>query len=259
MCNQYLLVIYLSVIENSAMATRSDAATRDADNRRARLRQWIDERFGGSQAAFVVAHKLNQGEISSLLKDKSFGSVKARNLETLTGMPERYLDDRALQESVPVGVPAFPRDAPQDGYVRLQHLSPQPSMGYGSAICEPVEVVRHLDVLESWVHQKVGSANYDRIKILTGCGQSMRPTIQDQDLVFVDVGQRFIDIPGIYVIDVCGRFLLKRALILSDGTLILKSDNTTEFPDEERIDLKKVADTVNVAGRVKAWWTLQQG
>lgn len=163
------------------------------------------------------------------------------------------------QAPAPVGVPVSPRDEPQEGYVRLQHLSPQPSMGPGTEICEPVEVVRHLDVLESWVHQKVGSANYDRIKILTGCGQSMRPTIQDQDLVFVDVGQRFIDIPGIYAIDVCGRFLLKRALILSDGTLILKSDNTAEFPDEERIDLKKVADTVNVAGRVKAWWTLQQG
>lgn len=160
---------------------------------------------------------------------------------------------------VPVGVPVSPRDEPPAGYVRLQHLSPQPSMGPGTELCEPVDVVRHLDVLESWVRQKVGSANYDRIKILTGCGQSMRPTIQDQDLVFVDVSQRFIDIPGIYAIDVCGRFLLKRALILTDGTLVLKSDNAAEFPDEERIDLRKAADSINVAGRVKAWWTLQQG
>lgn len=165
----------------------------------------------------------------------------------------------SLPPSAPVGVPAFPREQPASGYVRLQHLSPQPSMGPGAELCEPVQLVRHLDVLESWVRQKVGSASYDRIKILTGCGQSMRPTIQDQDLVFVDIGQRTIDIPGIYVLDVCGRFLLKRAMILSDGTLVLRSDNITEFPDEERIDLKKAAETVNVAGRVKAWWTLQQG
>ena len=245
------------------MATRSDAAIRDADNRRARLRQWIEERYNGSQAAFVAAHKLNQGEISSLLKDKSFGSVKARNLEALTGMPERFLDDRAggglLPTPAPVGVPTFPREQPAAGYVRLQHLSPQPSMGLGTELCEPVQVVRHLDVLESWVRQKVGSTSYDRIKILTGCGQSMRPTIQDQDLVFVDIGQRIIDVPGIYVLDVCGRFLLKRAMILSDGTLVLRSDNTDEFPDEERIDLRTAHECVNVAGRVKAWWTLQQG
>ena len=243
------------------MATRSDAAIRDADNRRAKLRQWIDERYNGSQAAFVAAHNLNQGEISALLKDKSFGGVKARNLETLTGMPERFLDERqeAALDPSPVGVPAFPREMPASGYVRLQHLSPQPSMGPGAELCEPVQLVRHLDVLESWVRQKVGSASYDRIKILTGCGQSMRPTIQDQDLVFVDIGQRTIDIPGIYVLDVCGRFLLKRAMILSDGTLVLRSDNTVEFPDEERIDLSKAHESVNVAGRVKAWWTLQQG
>ncbi|MEG2990186.1 MAG: S24 family peptidase [Citrobacter sp.] len=164
-----------------------------------------------------------------------------------------------LPPSAPVGVPVFPREQPASGYVRLQHLSPQPSMGPGAELCEPVQLVRHLDVLESWVRQKVGSASYDRIKILTGCGQSMRPTIQDQDLVFVDIGQRTIDIPGIYVLDVCGRFLLKRAMILSDGTLVLRSDNTAEFPDEERIDLSKAAESVNVAGRVKAWWTLQQG
>ena len=176
------------------------------------------------------------------------------------------LDVAALMEapiqpsaSAPVGIPAFSRDQPALGYVRLQHLSPKPSMGLGSELCEPAQLVRHLDVLESWVRQKVGSASYDRIKILTGCGQSMRPTIQDQDLVFVDIGQRTIDIPGIYVLDVCGRFLLKRAMILSDGTLVLRSDNTAEFPDEERIDLSKAAESVNVAGRVKAWWTLQQG
>lgn len=196
------------------------------------------------------------GEDTALVLAKAFPAFFGDARELLPAVPVPH---GATATQPPVGVPAFPRDEPQEGYVRLQHLSPQPSMGPGAEICEPVEVVRHLDVLESWVHQKVGSANYDRIKILTGCGQSMRPTIQDQDLVFVDIGQRFIDIPGIYAIDVCGRFLLKRALILSDGTLILRSDNTTEFPDEERIDLKKAADTVNVAGRVKAWWTLQQG
>ncbi len=80
------------------MSTRSEAAVRDAENRRARLRQWIDENFGGVQAAFVARHSLNQGEISALLKDKSFGSVKARNLEAKTGMPERYLDAMAGDE-----------------------------------------------------------------------------------------------------------------------------------------------------------------
>lgn len=173
-------------------------------------------------------------------------------------------DDRSLvvtpsaPPSSPIEVPVAGDPVPI-GYVRLQHLSPTPSMGPGKSLSEPAHIIRHLDVLESWVRQKVGSTNYDRIKILTGCGQSMLPTIHDNDLVFVDMGQKSIDVPGIYVLDICDRLLLKRALILSNGVLVLRSDNSDEFPDEERIDLKSAADTVNVAGRVKAWWTLHQG
>lgn len=149
-------------------------------------------------------------------------------------------------------------DTVPDGYVRLEHLSPRPAMGDGGLV-DMVHVVRHLDVLEQWVRQKVGTTNPNRIKVLTGNGNSMEPTIQDQDLVFVDVGQQSIEVAGIYVIDVAGRLLLKKALILSDGTLILRSDNTEEYPDEERHNLAKTADTIHVAGRVLAWWTLRRG
>jgi phage repressor protein C with HTH and peptisase S24 domain len=240
----------------------------------ARLKALWDERPHRTQAEFGEHYGLGgQANVGHYLLGRSSLNAKAAMaFSTELGIPVSDFSPRVAAElgkvtggipvptaPPPVGVPISSRDDPPEGYVRLQHLSPQPSMGHGSAICEPVEVVRHLDVLENWVHQKVGSANYDRIKILTGCGQSMRPTIQDQDLVFVDISQRFIDIPGIYVIDVCGRFLLKRALILSDGTLVLKSDNTSEFPDEEKIDLRRAADSINVAGRVKAWWTLHQG
>lgn len=212
------------------------------------------------------------GTISALEnRDSSrskFASPIARGLGMTVEMLEdetQDLDVRALLAvpasygQPPIGIPALNKEPPPAGYVRLQHLSPKPSMGHGAVLTEPVHVVQHLDVLESWVMQKVGSTDYSRIKILTGCGQSMQPTIQDQDLVFVDTAQRFIDMPGIYVLDVCGRLLLKRALILSTGTLVLKSDNNKEFPDEEHIDLKTAGDSVNIAGRVKGWWTLKQG
>ncbi|WP_313080512.1 helix-turn-helix transcriptional regulator [Pulveribacter sp.] len=156
-------------------------------------------------------------------------------------------------------VAAAEDDAVAYGYVRLENLSPEPAMGDGAVLDEPIQVVRQLDVWEQWLRQKVGSANPERIRVLTARGRSMLPTIQDQDLVFVDVWQREIREPGIYVVDVAGRLLLKKALIQSTGTLILRSDNVEEYPDEERHDLEKVADTINVAGRVLAWWTLRRG
>lgn len=150
-------------------------------------------------------------------------------------------------------------NAPPPGYVRLEHLSPTPSMGRGRELDTPVQLVQHLDVLEQWVREKVGSVNPSRIKVLTGSGNSMSPTINDGDLVFVDVECRSIEAAGIYVLDVAGRLILKKAMILSSGTLIIRSDNIDEYPDEERYDLRHIAEAITVCGKVMAWWSLKKG
>ena len=60
--------------------------------RRANLRQWIDERCGGRQALFAQAAAVNPGELSALLKNKSFGEKKARKIEQAAAMPAMWLD-----------------------------------------------------------------------------------------------------------------------------------------------------------------------
>ena len=69
-------------------------------HRRARLRLWINTHFDGSQAAFIADaaehdHQLNQGEISGLLKKKSFGEKRARALELVARMSPGWLDRTA--------------------------------------------------------------------------------------------------------------------------------------------------------------------
>lgn len=44
--------------------------------RRQNLKKWIDEKYKGVQANFVNATDINQGELSALLKNKSFGEKK---------------------------------------------------------------------------------------------------------------------------------------------------------------------------------------
>ena len=60
--------------------------------RRANLRQWIDERCGGRQALFAQTVAVNPGELSALLKNKSFGEKKARKIEQAAAMPAMWLD-----------------------------------------------------------------------------------------------------------------------------------------------------------------------
>ncbi len=49
------------------------------DLRRRNLRQWIADKYGGQQTRFAEAIAINQGELSALLKNKSFGEKKAAN------------------------------------------------------------------------------------------------------------------------------------------------------------------------------------
>ena len=60
--------------------------------RRANLRQWIDERCGSRQALFAQTAAVNPGELSALLKNKSFGEKKARKIEQAAAMPAMWLD-----------------------------------------------------------------------------------------------------------------------------------------------------------------------
>lgn len=62
------------------------------DIRRARLAQLIAERYK-SQADFVSSTGENQGEVSGLLKTKSFGEKKARKIESKAGLPAGWLDE----------------------------------------------------------------------------------------------------------------------------------------------------------------------
>lgn len=66
-------------------------------NRRKKLRAWIDANCGGAQVDFITqcanrAYEISQGELSGLLRAKSFGEKKARAIERGAGMPTGYLD-----------------------------------------------------------------------------------------------------------------------------------------------------------------------
>jgi len=60
--------------------------------RRVRLAQLIKDHYDGSQARFVEVTGENQGEVSALLRDKSFGEKKARKIELKCKLPHGWLD-----------------------------------------------------------------------------------------------------------------------------------------------------------------------
>lgn len=84
-------------------------------NRRSRLKLWIDTNCDGSQKLFIAStndgeRQINQGELSGLLRNKSFGEKRARALERQARMPPGYLDAGSPVHDTPP--PAAPRAFP---------------------------------------------------------------------------------------------------------------------------------------------------
>lgn len=233
------------------MPKRSDAAIRDAENRRARLRTWIDEHFGGSQAAFVSTHKLNQGEISALLKDKSFGGVKARNLEAATGMPERYLDERSAGELVPSPKNTALVAIEIDDLVHIPLLANCGSMGPGNEVLDADYVVGDLALSSHWINQHIRPSNIRELKFIHAHGESMAPTFSSGDVLLVDVGSRDpSSMEGVYVLEVRGQLYIKRVRIRMDGAMEVSSDNI----NIKTVDVLNGDHQLNVLGRVVWAW-----
>lgn len=143
----------------------------------------------------------------------------------------------------------------EDGYVRMELLSPRPSAGYGAVLSEAPYVVRHLDVLESWARTTLGCADPGRVKLLTCVGDSMEPTIKDRDILFVDITQPRFTRPGIYVLSVGESLLVKRLDMTVSGDLDIISDNRERYAPQ-RVHAADLSQ-VNVAGKVVGWWTLR--
>lgn len=90
------------------------------DIRRARLAQLIEEKYGGSQARFVDETGENQGEVSGLLRAKSFGERKARKLEDKCGLPQGWLDVEPA-----AGAAAVERPAQRPTLTVVENVEPQ--------------------------------------------------------------------------------------------------------------------------------------
>lgn len=158
-------------------------------------------------------------------------------------LPPRY------QQSVAVS-----GDETPPGYVRLELLDAEGSMGGGSINSDYPEVLRHIDVAEAWARTRLPS-DLSRIRILTARGDSNAPLINDGDILFVDVGiQSFVG-EGLYLFNWMGHLLCKRlSPNLATNRLEIRSENKSyETIEVAPADL----DQLHIAGKLAAWWTLR--
>jgi len=102
-------------------------------------------------------------------------------------------------------------------------------MGAGVVNNDYPEVVRTLEVAEWEVRRKLGFLpKRGRIQIITGRGPSMRPKIEDGDVVWIDTSVDYFDGDDYYLINIDGETQIKMLQRRSDGLYVVSVN--PEFP-----------------------------
>lgn len=206
-----------------------------------RMRQRMAER-GLSQSELGRRVGVSQATIYKLVSGETYGSKHLHRIARELGTTPAYLagevDDPA-EGALPEPTPEL--IASQLDLVAVASIDLAYGMG-GTFTDEPIEE----DVLyfpRSWV-EIITSTPPELLTVARGRGDSMAPTIQDNDMVLIDRSQRRPrEQDAIWALTVGDVGMIKRLRLREEGVTIL-SDNRSIPPDEA------TGDQVHIVGQV---------
>lgn len=117
----------------------------------------------------------------------------------------------------------------EDGYVSIPRFDVNGSCG-GGAVGTHCQLIEMMKVSQEWLLNKCPTINFKHLEVITAVGDSMSPTIENLDFVFVDRSICRVIRDGIYVVSYSGEIFIKRIQRQISGGLLLISDNTKYPP-----------------------------
>ncbi|MDW9227056.1 peptidase S24-like family protein [Burkholderia cepacia] len=190
-----------------------------SDIRRARLRQWFENRTLPTE---------EKSYLSQLMGGKApFGERAARRLERDYGMGPGFLDtplesDVAKPLEIAIAQPTI---------VQIPRFNTGGAMGNGIELRDQPGVIETLRVNREWIAKNL--RNYSAVEnlvVVTGFGDSMRPMFNPGDPLIADIGVKVVEFDAIYFFRVGTEGFIKRLqrIPTEDGLLIrAKSENAS--------------------------------
>jgi len=115
------------------------------------------------------------------------------------------------------------------GYVRFDVFEGGAGMGAGVVNQDFPEVVQTIEVAEWEVRRKLGFLpRPGRIQLITGRGPSMRPKLEDGDIIWIDTSCDYFDGDDYYLINVGGETQIKMLQKRGDGMYVVSVN--PDFP-----------------------------
>jgi len=230
---QYPQGIYLQVINpwNSGMDKY--------EARRTALKRLVDALGRGGIAKISAKVGKDASYVSRMLYEPGKAGGKRIGEDVWAELTLAYPDYFDQNASPPIfSVPETP-----PGYVRFQLLEGAAGMGIGVVNQDYPEVMRVMEVAEWEVRRKLGFLpRAGRIQIITGRGPSMRPKIEDGDIVWIDTACDYFDGDDYYLISYNGETQIKMLQKRVDGMYVVSAN--PEFK-EWRCDV----DDLNIRGK----------
>lgn len=198
------------------------------ETRRNNLRIIEDECGSPSEAAKAVGMSLAQfTNLRDGAKDSKTGKPRgmrketARRIEKAAGKPEGWLD----VEHVGILSDIIEKRPPKPSGAVFHLLDVEAACGDGRQNSDYPEIVRSIVLSDEEARDRIGSLNKSgSIQVIVATGDSMVPTIQPRDLLFVDTAVNEFAGDGIYLIRRDHGLSCKR-ISMTGRTLLVTSDN----------------------------------
>lgn len=233
------------------------------EKRRLALRALVDTMGRGGIASVAKQIGIEPNYVSRLLYPGEKKGGKRMGEDTATALvrayPQFFTGEKALFDDAPatnvdtlmppVDLPSSSA-APAEGYARLPMLA-EAAAGHGRFPAQ--EVVQHIDVLESYIRQRLNT-NPRTLTVLTARGSSMTGVIEDGDIMFVQPTNEFTD-DGIYILTLDDLIRVKRLSVsVATGNVLIESNDGRKA---EELPLKEVPHRLHIQGRVLGSWSLR--
>lgn len=234
--------------------------------RKTNLQLLIDREYGlgkhGAKADFARRVGKQADYISRCLYPagknggKNVGEDFAREIEKEFGLATYAFDLPRLGGDDVIDVEGLPAALAQKiksyrSVVDVPRYDIAASMGPGTEPPEMNMVVEHMRLDANWVRQNLVYTAVDNLKLISGRGDSMAPTIRNGDALLVDSGVTSVESDAIYFFLMRGQQHVKRIQRNLDGLTII-SDNgqykEIDVPGDRESDIQVLAQIIY-------WWT----
>ena len=150
-------------------------------------------------------------------------------------------------------LPAITESESEDR-IRFPRLNAEATCGAGTINDHYIEVVDYVTVAAEWAREKLGG-NLNKIQVITARGDSMEPTIENGDVMFVDTAVEAFEGDGLYLLWYIDGLKAKRLQSTVGGGLMIISDNSSYQTETVR---GEDLNAVRIIGRIRGAWRLSQ-